>query len=202
MNDQCLNCRIRKSCYYKEPEEDWTCEHYGYFNGLLGEIDRLEVRKKEVNNEKIREQLNDAEKVIGESLKILNDIKFAMKRDVKKEVDEAYQRGVEDGRNETWEAARKIAQQWEEETDTEHRVVIDDSIRITLDSMTASEAIAKLKACEEKQKADEDVKRGDVVIRICDDEKYLVTYVDDRRVCGINGDGKWCGSDLKSRTNG
>ena len=39
MNDQCLNCRIRKSCYYKEPEEDWTCEHYGYFNGLLGELD-------------------------------------------------------------------------------------------------------------------------------------------------------------------
>ena len=55
MNDQCLNCRIRKSCYYKEPEEDWTCEHYGYFNGLLGEIDKVENGGEEVTNEQIGE---------------------------------------------------------------------------------------------------------------------------------------------------
>lgn len=28
MNDQCHNCRIRKSCYFEEPEEDWTCDSY------------------------------------------------------------------------------------------------------------------------------------------------------------------------------
>jgi len=28
MNDQCYECRIRKWCYLREPEEDWTCEHY------------------------------------------------------------------------------------------------------------------------------------------------------------------------------
>ena len=28
MNDQCLNCKIRKWCVLDEPKEDWTCEHY------------------------------------------------------------------------------------------------------------------------------------------------------------------------------
>lgn len=28
MNDQCYECKIRKWCYLREPEEDWTCEHY------------------------------------------------------------------------------------------------------------------------------------------------------------------------------
>lgn len=79
--------------------------------------------------------------------------------DGKKSYDEAYQKGLDDA----WEAARKIAQQWEEDVDSEHRVVIDDSIRVTLDSMTASEAIEKLKACEEKQKAYEEIKVGDEV---------------------------------------
>ena len=85
--------------------------------------------------------------------------------------DTAYQRGL----NDSWEAARKIAQQWEEDTDTEHRLVIDDSIRVTLDSMTASEAIAKLKAYEEKQKADDEIKVGDEVNWIGD--CFIVTRI-------------------------
>ena len=28
MNDQCINCKIRKWCYREEPTEDWTCDHY------------------------------------------------------------------------------------------------------------------------------------------------------------------------------
>ena len=86
MNDQCLNCRIRKSCYYKEPEEDWTCEHYGYFNGLLGEIDKVENGGEEVNNEQISEkQIDEAtinhnavrmiDKVINAPGNIINDTK-------------------------------------------------------------------------------------------------------------------------------
>ena len=84
----------------------------------------------------------------------------------------SYQKGLDDA----WEAARKIAQQWEEDVDSEHRVVIDDSIRVTLDSMTASEAIAKLKAYEEKQKA-EGLKVGDIVDWSGD--KYIVSYIND-----------------------
>ena len=28
MNEQCLNCKIRKWCYRDEPQEDWTCDYY------------------------------------------------------------------------------------------------------------------------------------------------------------------------------
>ena len=28
MNDQCVVCKIRKSCYLEEPKEDWTCDRY------------------------------------------------------------------------------------------------------------------------------------------------------------------------------
>lgn len=89
-------------------------------------------------------------------------------KEMKEKVNEAYQRGLDDA----WECAKKIAQQWEEDTDTEHRLVIDDSIRVTLDSMTASEAIEKLKAYEEQEAADE-IKVG-VVVRLC---RHIVPYI-------------------------
>ncbi len=82
---------------------------------------------------------------------------------LEKKLEETYQRGLDDA----WEAARKIAQQWEEDADTENKIVIDDSIRITLDSMIASEAIAKLREYEQ-QKADE-IKVGDEVKDRTDD---------------------------------
>lgn len=28
MNNQCMNCKIRKWCYREEPEEDWTCSSH------------------------------------------------------------------------------------------------------------------------------------------------------------------------------
>ena len=101
-----------------------------------------------------------------------------MRMDIDYIAEEAYQKGYDEARriyqnphaesdyqkglNMTWDVARKIARMWEEDTDTEHRVVIDDSIRITLDSMTASEAIAKLKDYEQ-QKATAEIKVGDEV---------------------------------------
>ena len=102
--------------------------------------------------------------------------------------DTAYQRGL----NDSWEAARKIAQQWEEDTDTEHRLVIDDSIRVTLDSMTASEAIAKLKAYEEKQKADDKIEVGDEVEVLNSGSKYLVAWIAGTSLCGFAHDGVTC----------
>lgn len=196
MNDQCLNCRIRKSCYYKEPEEDWTCEHYGYFNGLLGEIDKVEDGGKEVTNEQIGERLNEAEKVIGESLRILNDIKFTMKRDVKKEIAEAYQRGVEDGRNETWEAAKKLS--WAEKYGgygDRLDEVFDRTDTFDFLEYSPNEAIAKLKAYEEKQKAENEIKvRDEVVWTEAENVVIVVTRVytvDDFEWCdGVCRDGK------------
>lgn len=118
-----------------------------------------------MTNDQISERLNDAEKVIGESPRIINDIKFAMKRDVKKEVDEAYQRGVEDGRSETWEAARKIghaSQVQLEEMGFEFNSgewFYNPSWYVVM-NYTVGEAIAKLKAYEE-QKTDDEIKVGD-----------------------------------------
>ena len=149
---------------------------------------------------------------INNHLSILEGLLRNERDDVQKQVAEAYQRGLEDGKKATWglvadassveyqrglddawDAARKIAQQWEEDTDTEHRLVIDDSIRVTLDSMTASEAIAKLKAYEEKQKADDEIKVGDVVT-VCkypDKYTFVVTKVSDECVWGVDANGSW-----------
>lgn len=39
MNNQCMNCKIRKWCYEDEPEEDWTCEHYKAENEYVDFLD-------------------------------------------------------------------------------------------------------------------------------------------------------------------
>ena len=102
---------------------------------------------------------------------------------------EAYQRGL----NDAWEAAKKII----EMPDPPYWGVFSEYKSDLFGKITASEAIEKLKAYEEKQKAGEDVKRGDVVIRVDDDTRYLVTYVGDGRVYGTGKDGKWYGAYLK-----
>ena len=136
---------------------------------------------------------------VSEDKKLMVDfVALEELEDAQKEIDEAYQRGlhegndigykdgVNDGRNEAWEAARKIAQQWEEDSDTEHRLVIDDSISVTLDSMTASEAIEKLKAYE-KQKAENEIKVRDEVVWTGDEDVVIVVT----RVYTVNNI-EWC----------
>ena len=133
------------------------------------------------------ETMGKPDKSLDETVKHICDV-------VQERIDEAYHKGWEYGKeygsgeadmreavsyqkglDDAWEAVRKIAQQWEEDTDTEHRLVIDDSIRVTLDSMTASEAIAKLKAYEEKQKAENEIKVGDEVNWLGD--CFIVTQI-------------------------
>lgn len=96
--------------------------------------------------------------------------------------DEAYQRGFEDGKKSTladvsnaeykhgledaWEAARKVGhcKLWDDYTkDTGKPSVCAVAV---LDHYTAYEAIAKLKAYDEKQKADGEIKVGDEVISL------------------------------------
>ena len=148
------------------------------------------------------ETMGKPDKDINESMKHICDV-------VQKRIDEAYQRGLKDGKeygldesdmreavsyqkglDDAWEAARKIAQQWEEDVDSEHRVVIDDSIRVTLDSMTASEAIAKLKAYEEKQKAENEIKVGDEVSAEDGTSIFIVTWMSERCICGVDKEGR------------
>ena len=76
--------------------------------------------------------------------------------------DEAYQRGVEDGRNETWEAAKKLS--WAEKYGgygDRLDKVFDRTDTFDFLEYSPNEAIDKLKAYEEKQKAEDDIKLGD-----------------------------------------
>lgn len=73
--------------------------------------------------------------------------------------DTAYQRGLEDGRNETWEAAKKISLMPPDEIEK----VFPGAAKYNRYNLgySAAEAIDKLKAYEEKQKAEDDIKLGD-----------------------------------------
>ena len=125
-----------------------------------------------------------------ENLKIIkewiSDIDILLKRiekidinNIQKQIEEVYQRGIEDGQNETWEATKKMLCMSTERI--EECFDVDESTIWLFYHMNVAEAIAKLKAYEEKQKADEDVKRGDVVRHKTNGLTYIVTLASE---CG------------------
>lgn len=85
---------------------------------------------------------------------------------------------AEEAANEAWEAAKKIFALDDLEAE---KCGLDD-----VDGMTASEAIAKLKAYEERKKADSEIKVGDEVM--CAGEVGIVYKVDDEYVHGTCND--------------
>ena len=99
--------------------------------------------------------------------------------------DIGYKDGVKDGRNEAWEAARKIV----EMPDPPYWEVFDEYKDDLFGKITASEAIEKLKAYEEKQKADEDVKRGDILRNKTNGLTYIVTLASDYGYVLLGNDG-------------
>ena len=101
--------------------------------------------------------------------------------------DEAYQRGLDDA----WEAARKIAEMWETIDNDDLLEIFGVTARIgestigaLFEKQTASEAIAKLKAYEEKQKADDEIKVGDEVTHKSDSVVWKAVCIQ------IDGDGR------------
>ena len=101
---------------------------------------------------------------IGEANVELTRLGNALLDYIEKQMADSYQRGIEYGRNETWEAARKIALYRDEGgTSILDLTEIFDccTIQQVFRRHTVSEAIAKLKAYEEKQKADDEIKVGD-----------------------------------------
>jgi len=141
---------------------------------------------------------------VSEDKKLMVDfVALEELEDAQKEIDEAYQRGLEEGKkatwglvadassaeyqrglNDAWEAARKIFGY-----EIDGGIPIDkigsvfgyskDAIFCTADIFrhnNASEAIEKLKAYEE-QKADGEIKVGDIVD--WDGDKYIVSYIND-----------------------
>ncbi len=91
--------------------------------------------------------------------------------------DIGYKDGVIDGRNEAWEAARKIIRMPEGDLlniFTECYSAVCTALQVLL-KYDASEAIAKLKAYEEKQKADDKIEVGDEVNWLGD--YFIVTRI-------------------------
>lgn len=97
--------------------------------------------------------------------------------------DDAYQRGLEDA----WEAARKIVRMSEGDLlniFTECYSAVCTALQVLL-KYDASEAIEKLKAYEEKQKAEDEIKVGDIV------ERYLNGKLDSTGIYLGENDGHY-----------
>lgn len=126
---------------------------------------------------------------VSEDKKLMVDfVAIEELEDAQKEIDEAYQRGLDDA----WEAARKIVT-WPDRSLINSDTFDLDPGESIFTKYSASEAIAKLKAYEEQQKADDEIKVGDVVMVCTDSNKYtfVVTKVNDESVWGVDADGSW-----------
>lgn len=105
--------------------------------------------------------------------------------------DDAYQRGLD----EAWEAARRISilesdggYSWKEMKS----IFGTDSASEIYMRHTATEAINKIKAYEEKQKADDEIKVGDEVEVLNSGSKYLIAWIAGTSICGFAHDGMTC----------
>lgn len=128
--------------------------------------------------------------------------------------DAAYQKGLEEGKkafdllesernseyqrglNEAWEAARKLfSSMADSDIEKAFPTEWNNGGFNALISLQPQEAIAKLKAYEDKQKADDKIKVGDVVMikqfKHPENHLFVVTKVSDESVWGVEGDGSW-----------
>ena len=98
--------------------------------------------------------------------------------------DEAYQRGL----NDAWEAAKKISLMSPDEIEK----VFPGAAKYNRYNLGYSgvEAIEKLKAYEEKQKADDDIKVGDEVKAEDGTVAFFVTWMSDCCICGVDEKGR------------
>ena len=136
--------------------------------------------------ELIQGQLNDIEENVrsikatwGNTIMTLDNIKSSLKGDRQKAIEEAYQKGFEAGQHEAttleyqqglddaWVAAKKICTNWMISDQTLAEIFGQcKDIDTIMHENTAQEAINKIKAYEESQKADAEIKVGDEVIPI------------------------------------
>ena len=135
--------------------------HYTYFDGIQVQTIVLKGDEiEELNSDYINEHFSDLQ-------------------------DMAYQRGLDDA----WEAARKVGhcKLWDDYTkDTGKPSVCAVAV---LDHYTAYEAIEKLKAYEEKQKADDKIEVGDEIIPSYSDIAGVVTLIDSDTIYVLWRDG-------------
>ena len=122
----------------------------------------------------IEENVRSVKATWGSTITTLDNIKTSLKADRQKAVDEAYQKGYEAGQHEAttleyqqglddaWEAAKKISLMSPDEIEK----VFPGAAKYNRYNLGYSgvEAIEKLKAYEEQQKADSEIKVGDEVM--------------------------------------
>lgn len=126
------------------------------------------------------------------------EVMIRMKMDVDYIAEEAYKDGTKDGQNEAWEAARKIVLNPNESglgASDLLAIFGNSSVHNVFKNYSASEAIAKLKAYEEKRKADDEIKVRDEVIWTQDENVAIVVTriytVNNMEWCdGVRKDGK------------
>ena len=105
--------------------------------------------------------------------------------------DTAYQRGLDDA----WEAIKKVVLNPDEggmSVPNLFEIFGNRSMQNVFRNYSASEVIAKLKAYEEKQKADEEIKVGDEVEVLNSGSKYLIAWIAGTSICGFSHDGITC----------
>ena len=110
------------------------------------------------------ESVKDMKIQVGGINNYLSALENLVRNDIIDQVDEAYQKGLDDA----WEVARKIVLSPDEGgTSLPDLLAIfgNGSMQRVFRNYSASEAIEKLKAYEEKQKANDEIKVGDEVKR-------------------------------------
>ena len=158
-------------------------------------------------------EMQECRELIGKANMKLNNILTQRKADMQKKLDDAYQKGLEDGKkafdlldaerdseyqrglNDAWDAARKIVVE-----ECYGGLSVPELIRIfraggpctVLETYTAQEAIAKIKAHEAENG---EIRVGDEVRRISDGVKYVVVDPKNEfgRACGFSMNGIWYG---------
>ena len=168
--------------------EKKTIENMDYNYDIYTQIENLKIIKEWIDNTDIllkkieKMDINNIQKQIEDAYQ--NGYKACMQEndfDSPCTSCEAYQRGVEDGRNETWEAAWKII-------DMDDFSAMDAGLD-TAFNLPPTEAIKRLKAYEEKQKAENEIKVDDEVIDEYD-EKFWVTKIHNGIAEGIMANGE------------
>ncbi len=167
--------------------EKKTIENMDYNYDIYTQIENLKIIKEWINDIDIllkrieKMNINNIQKQIEEAYQ--NGYKTCMQEndfDSPCTSCEAYQRGVEDGRNETWEVAKKVSLQVDEgglSVEKLDEIFGCATLQQVFRRYSAQQTIAKLKAYEEKQKAENEIKVGDIVYLSGD--KYIVSYIND-----------------------
>ena len=157
-------------------------------------------------DEEIRQALNEVremKQMCGNINMKLTNIVTQRGQDIKKKLEDEYQRGLEDA----WEAARKIADMWTKIDNDELLAIFGiterighSTIRAMFEKQTANEAMLELEAYEEKQQTDNCIEIGDEV-ETEDGKRFVVTAFGSGLDCdiavGVCADGLGLGVDLK-----